>query len=125
MGNLAAYLTVAVIGLGTAVAQTPASPPDSGAPPVAGARRGRFQRPKGPPGPVPRLSDGHPDLTGIWNGFGGSGGVGPNILPWAQKVVDERKRKRARKIMKHAAFPADRPGPHLITQPSLPRQVWF
>ncbi len=109
MRNLAAYLIAAVIGLGTALAQTPASPPDSGAPPVAGARRGRFQRPKGPPGPVPRLSDGHPDLTGIWNGFGGSGGVGPNILPWAQKVVDERKAKEGAEDYEARCLPGGPP----------------
>ncbi len=109
MRNPAAYLTAAVFALATALAQTPASPPDSGAPPVAGARRGRFQRPKGPPGPVPRLSDGHPDLTGIWNGFGGSGGVGPNILPWAQKVVDERKAKEGAEDYEARCLPGGPP----------------
>src|SRR5439155_1476632 len=44
---------------------------------------GRGARPQGPAGPLLRLADGNPDLTGIWNGFGGSGGDGPNMLPWA------------------------------------------
>ena len=50
--------------------QNPTAPPQGrGAPP------GRGARPQGPPGPVPRLPDGHPDLTGIWNGFAAVGGV--------------------------------------------------
>ena len=82
MPLLAAVMTLAVAA---AFAQ------DAGAP-LPPARGGRARvRPKGPPGPVPRMTDGHPDLTGIWNGFGGSGQPGPNMMPWAQKVVEERK----------------------------------
>src|ERR1019366_2574617 len=47
---------------------------------------------QGPPGPVPRLSDGHPDLSGVWNGFGGSGGQGAT-QPWAAKIVAEHRAK--------------------------------
>ncbi|HEY7334830.1 MAG TPA: hypothetical protein VH639_08095 [Bryobacteraceae bacterium] len=36
------------------------------------------------------MSDGHPDLTGIWNGFGGSGQT-PNLQPWAAQIVAERR----------------------------------
>src|SRR5580658_11174840 len=57
----------------------------------AQGRVGRGPRPVGPPGPVPRLSDGHPDLSGVWNGFGGSGGDGP-MQPWAAKVVAEHRK---------------------------------
>src|ERR1039457_7568064 len=32
------------------------------------AGRGRGAPPAGPPGPVPLLSDGKPDLSGVWNG---------------------------------------------------------
>ena len=60
----------------------------TGAPPPArGGGKGRGAAKKGPPGPVPRLSDGKPDLTGIWNGFGGSGNDAPNMLPWAADIV--------------------------------------
>ena len=46
-----------------------AAPQDKGpAPAQAKGKGGRGGRPAGPPGPVPRLSDGKPDLSGVWNG---------------------------------------------------------
>ena len=39
------------------------------------------------------MSDGKPDLTGIWNGFGGSGQDAPNMQPWAAKVVADHRAK--------------------------------
>jgi hypothetical protein len=60
------------------------------APGGRGKGGGRGAR-KGPPGPVPRLSDGHPDLSGVWNGFGGSGGDAPNMQPWAAKIVADHR----------------------------------
>ena len=60
-----------------------------GGPPVD---RSGCGRPVGPPGPVPRLPDGHPDLSGVWNGFGGSGGQGP-MQPWAAKIVADHRAK--------------------------------
>jgi hypothetical protein len=80
--------TIVSLGLATVAAQ------DKGAPPAPGKGKGRgFGRgaKKGPPGPLPRLSDGHPDLTGIWNGFGGSGQDAPNMKPWAAKIVAEHR----------------------------------
>ena len=50
-------------------------------------------RPKGPAGPLPRLPDGKPDLSGNWNGFGGSGQDPAGMLPWAAKIVEERRAK--------------------------------
>jgi len=85
--NKATWFVVVAAALGSVWAQ------DAAAPPEAGRGRGRGAPRKGPPGPLPRLSDGHPDLTGIWNGFGGSGQPGPDMLPWAQKVVEERRAK--------------------------------
>lgn len=64
--------------------------------PPANAGRGRgrgFRFPPGPPGPVPHLSDGNPDLTGIWN-WDQTRMVGqdtPEMLPWAQKVYEQRR----------------------------------
>ncbi len=54
------------------------------------AGRGRGAPPPGPPGPVPVLSDGHPDLSGIWNGQRIVKQDGPFMLPWAEKLVAER-----------------------------------
>jgi len=45
----------------------------------------------GPPGPVPRLPDGKPDLTGIWNGQRTVTSEEPPMLPWAEKVVAQRR----------------------------------
>ena len=59
--------------------------------PVA-AQRGRGAA-RGPAGPLPMLWDGHPDLTGIWTGIGFTGRA-PEILPWAQKIIDERAAKQ-------------------------------
>jgi hypothetical protein len=51
-------------------------------------------------GPVPRLPDGHPDLTGPWVGGGSNadmeveGGLKPGelpLLPWAKQLRDSRK----------------------------------
>src|ERR1700724_165823 len=72
----------------------PAQQNQRGAPPQGGGiAGGRGARPQGPSGPVPRLPDGHPALTGIWNGFGGGvrGADAPNMLPWATKIVADRR----------------------------------
>jgi hypothetical protein len=51
-------------------------------------------------GPVPRLPDGHPDLSGPWLGGGSNadiereGGLKPGelpLLPWAKELRDKRK----------------------------------
>src|ERR1039458_3744336 len=57
---------------------------------VAAQITGRGAPPPGPPGPVPRLSDGKPDLTGIWNGQRTIKQDGPHMLPWAEKLVAQR-----------------------------------
>src|SRR6058998_1515136 len=77
--------TVLGFALSTAAQQNQGAAPPQG----RGNAPGRGARPQGPSGPVPRLPDGHPDLTGIWNGFGGGarGADAPSMLPWAAKIV--------------------------------------
>ena len=78
-----------------------AAPQDGAAP--AGRGRGRGAPRRGPAGPVPLLSDGKPDLSGVWNGQQivaqtggvaatgpGSSGQAPPMLPWAVKVQADR-----------------------------------
>lgn len=68
--------------------------PQDGAPAPAQAKgkAGGRARQVGPPGPVPKLSDGKPDLSGIWNLFTG-GGAAPEMLPWAAKIVADHRAK--------------------------------
>ena len=69
------------------LAQTPAAA-------QAGGRGGQRGAP-GPTGPAPRLPNGHPDLSGVWNGGGGIGGLKPgesiSMTPAAEKIFKERK----------------------------------
>jgi hypothetical protein len=87
----AALATVLGLVIATALAQDKGPAPAQG--PGQGKAKGGFGRGarKGPAGPLPRLSDGHPDLTGIWNGFGGSGADAPNMQPWAAKIVADHR----------------------------------
>jgi hypothetical protein len=82
-----------------------------------GNAAGRAARPRGPAGPLPRLPDGHPDLTGIWNGFGGSGGDAPNMLPWAAEIVARHRANNGAED-----FEADLREPLHITRRSLQRR---
>ena len=76
-----------------------------------GAPPGRGMRQPGPPGPVPRLPDGHPDLTGIWNGFvgGPARGDAPNLLPWAAKVVADRRASQGAEDFEARCLPGGPP----------------
>jgi hypothetical protein len=100
---------------------------DKGAAPAQGVGRGRGRgvRPKGPPGPVPRLSDGKPDLSGIWNGFGGSGGDAPNMLPWAAKIVAEHRAKNGAEDFEARCLPGGPPraAPYHTSLFSTPKLV--
>ena len=46
-----------------------------------------------PKGPTPRMPDGKPNFSGVWDSpdFGTTGGPLP-LQPWAQKLADERKK---------------------------------
>ena len=82
---------------------------DPNAPAAPGRGRGVRAPRRGPAGPLPRLSDGHPDLTGIWNGFGGSGQPGPEMLPWAAKVVEDRRAKNGAEDFEARCLPGGPP----------------
>lgn len=90
-------------------AQSPAAPPaktsltpsESTAPAGGSANRDTRavrRRDDTPHGPVPRLADGHPDLSGVWQGGGPVGdlsqGLAPGetipILPAAKALMDSR-----------------------------------
>jgi len=58
-------------------------------------------------GPAPRTRDGHPDLTGVWNGS-----LDPNpqpaaMLPWADEVVKQRRATNAREQPSAHCLPDD------------------
>ena len=90
--SLAAASAMVYFLVPSAVPQNaPQNAPDKNAPRVAG-KAGRVAR-KGPAGPLPRLPDGKPDITGIWNGFGGSGADAPDMQPWAAKIVADHRAK--------------------------------
>ncbi len=72
--------------------------------------------------PAPRLPDGKPDLSGLWLGDqwgpvgrrpvppGGARSSPPEMLPWAQKVFDERRASsRSKTIPKPALYAAGHP----------------
>src|SRR5580658_4152594 len=87
-------------------------------------RAGRGPRAVGPPGPVPRLSDGHPDLSGVWNGFGGSGQDGP-MQPWAAKIVAEHRKNGGAEDFEARCLPGGPPraAPYHTSLFSTPKLV--
>jgi len=91
---IASLGSIALVTASLAAQQAPA--PD---PPVT--RLGGFVRASAPPGPVPRLPDGKPDLSGAWLGGGGGADITMNLvkgetmtlLPEARKIMAARQAK--------------------------------
>src|SRR5215831_8414699 len=59
--------------------------------PYPGAVRPTSAPPPGPSGPMPRMRDGKPDLSGIWNGQRALPNQSePEMLPWAAALTKQR-----------------------------------
>jgi len=99
--------TALLAGLGAVLASAQAppqpAPPKDGLPPAvtspAGAAAGGGRRrPQAPKGPTPRLANGKPDLSGIWNGGGPVGDLAQGLpkgetiplLPEAEALMKSR-----------------------------------
>lgn len=119
-----------------------ATPQDAAAPAAgrgaAGRGRGRGAPRKGPSGPVPLLSDGKPDFSGIWNGQQtvavegdiaatgpGAAAGAPPMLPWAAKVVEDRRATLSADDFEARCLPGGPPRvpPYHISLFSTPRLV--
>ncbi|HEY4364817.1 MAG TPA: hypothetical protein VGN17_27875 [Bryobacteraceae bacterium] len=98
------------------------------APPAAqtkGKAGGRAAAPDGPAGPVPRLPDGKPDLSGIWNGQRTTSNDGPAMLPWAQKLVEDRAKNQSADDFEARCLPGGPPraAPYHTSLFSTPKLV--
>ncbi len=97
-------LLAATAVMGTMIAllaQAPAAAPNASMG-SKNASNGFFRGPAAPSGPAPLLSDGTPDLSGVWNGGGSNSGdiskaLKPgdsvSLLPWAEKLMHSRQSK--------------------------------
>jgi hypothetical protein len=90
----AAFFSLASMSLIGQAGQQPAGPPGGGG---AGGQRGGGGRGGGPPappaGPVKRMPDGKPDMTGYWAGGPAAGNITNSIQEVGGKPVDQANRQ--------------------------------
>src|ERR1051325_6830119 len=116
------YVVSFVIAAGMfSLALVTAAPQNKSAAPAPGRGRGAGRGgKKAPAGPLPRLSDGKPDLTGVWNGFGGSGQDAPDMLPWAAEVVARHRANNGAEDFEARCLPGGPPRAAPYHQPLFP-----
>jgi hypothetical protein len=119
-------LFVASAALMVSLALAPISAQDPAAAKGKGKAGGRGFAPEaGPPGPVPRLSDGKPDLSGVWNGQRAVAQDMPPMLPWAEKVVEQRRTNQSADDFEARCLPGGPPraAPYHTSLFSTPKLV--
>ena len=87
----AGSVCVGLLLSGTRGAAQPQAQTQTKTVPYPGAVRPTTAPPPGPAGPVPRMRDGKPDLSGIWNGQRAlPNEPEPEMLPWAAALTKQR-----------------------------------
>jgi hypothetical protein len=112
---------VVSLALAPISAQDPAAAKGKG-----GGKAGKGFAPEaGPPGPVPKLSDGKPDLSGVWNGQRTVTQSMPPMLPWAEKVVKDRQANQSADDFEARCLPGGPPraAPYHTSLFSTPKLV--
>jgi hypothetical protein len=64
---------------------------------------------QGPPGPVPKMPDGKPDLSGVWYAPRTVDPGIPAMLPWAEKLTKERTESHSKMDPEARCLPAGVP----------------